>query len=604
MVFDNGRRSKNGGILWDLKPGQPIYSPYLKNEENNIVLPSENPLTSIFKGKNREDAQELLNTLLSSFAGAEDKYSYNFSLHLIEINHSYKPHLLLSLNNSLFLKANKEFKLRMWLDKLVRYCYINDVLDKYSTGDQEVIEFLNSNFKFEEVFMNNEILLPEVYTKDIQNIILKRLEKAQNNIKIAVAWFTNPKLLNALIKASKRGANVTLVTNNDVINNGGYCLRLDDLIEAGGNIHLAEYPDFVNHKFCLIDNEILITGSYNWTIYAEYINQENILLIEGEGLIETIKEYTNIFNQLCETFRPIDRMPERVPLKPQFDRTSFKQYITEENLFLAKRTRSSEKRDIYYNRACQLSPHHPLIPSKYRTEDKIQTLQRQDVLHNLKSSLENQKHELISNTNIARNEILKKEEEIEKLQQEGSNHELIHELNTSIIQQREQIESIEQQLSTIEDQQNLINSVVDNPLQGKSSKFNIRLEWNTSDDLDLHLKIPNGQEIYYSNKNVECHGCKGYLDVDANAGTPTSDNPQENIFWEEEAPEGDYQVDVNLYTQRSGRKEIPFIVTIFHQNQEPIAKPASFMGLPVNNKPTITMFKFRYSKERGIEIIS
>lgn len=245
-----------------------------------------------------------------------------------------------------------------------------------------------------------------------------------------------------------------------------------------------------------------------------------------------------------------------------------------------------------------------MIPSKYRTEEKIQTIQRQEVLQNLKSSLEEQKNQLISNTDITRNEILKKEEEIEKLQQEGSNQEQIHELNTSIIQDREQIESIEQQLSTIEDQQNLINSVVDNPLQGKSSKFNIRLEWKTSDDLDLHLKIPNGQEIYYSNKNVECNGFKGYLDVDANAGTPTSDNPQENIFWEEEAPEGDYQVDVNLYTQRSGRKEIPFIVTIFHQNQEPIAKPASFTGLPVNNKPTITMFKFRYSKERGIEIIS
>lgn len=347
VVFDNGRRSKNGGILWDLKPGSPNSSPSLKNEENNIILPSENPLASIFKGKNREDAQELLNTLLTSFAGAEDKYSYNFSLHLIEINHSYKPCLVSSLENSLFLKANKEFKLRIWIDKLIRYCYINDVLDKYSEGDQEIVEFLNSHYKFEEIFLNNEILLPKVYTKDIQNIILKRLEKAQNNIKIAVAWFTNPKLLNALVKASKRGANVTLVTNNDVINNGGYCLRLDDLIEAGGNIHLAEYPDFVNHKFCLIDNEILITGSYNWTIYAEYINHENILLIEGEGMTETIKEYATIFTQLCEIFRPINKMPERVPLKPQFDRTSFKQYITEENLILAKRMRSSEKRDFY-----------------------------------------------------------------------------------------------------------------------------------------------------------------------------------------------------------------------------------------------------------------
>ena len=32
----------------------------------------------------------------------------------------------------------------------------------------------------------------------------------------------------------------------------------------------------MHDKFCVIDNQVVITGSYNWTTNAEFKNDENI----------------------------------------------------------------------------------------------------------------------------------------------------------------------------------------------------------------------------------------------------------------------------------------------------------------------------------------
>ena len=330
-----------------------------------------------------------------------------------------------------------------------------------------------------------------------------------------------------------------------------------------------------------------------------------MLLIEGESIKDIIVSYVNIFNDLCNQYESIDKMPDSVPEKPQYDRSSFKQYVTEEVLFLARKTRSQEKRDTYYQRALRLSPNHPQIPSEYRTTEHIQTLQRRDAISTQSQSLEAQKLQALSNIALHNSQLQEVEARRNDIVQSGHTNvqaEHLQNIESEIQSHRQQIESAESVVTSIEAQQSLISSISDNKLQGQSGKFNVRLEWKTSDDLDLHLKVPDGQEIYYSNKNIVCKGCHGHLDVDANAGTPTSESPQENIFWDEDAPEGDYQVDINLYTHRSGENEIPFIVTLFPENKEAITKTSSFKNIQSDRKPTITIFKFRYSKAEGIQI--
>jgi len=85
----------------------------------------------------------------------------------------------------------------------------------------------------------------------------------------------------------------------------------------------------------------------------------------------------------------------------------------------------------------------------------------------------------------------------------------------------------------------------------KNGDITISLSWDTYDDLDLHVFLPSGVEICYSNNHDEKGKAK--LDVDMNGGGPSSKTPVENVFIgdmdkNDEAPHGVYKVVVQNYT--------------------------------------------------------
>ena len=86
----------------------------------------------------------------------------------------------------------------------------------------------------------------------------------------------------------------------------------------------------------------------------------------------------------------------------------------------------------------------------------------------------------------------------------------------------------------------------------------ILLEWETRDDLDLHVVDPSGEEIYFDNKHS---ASGGELDIDANASPANMmRHPKENVYWRHGgAPAGQYKVYVKLYCLR-GSLPVPFKV--------------------------------------------
>ena len=84
----------------------------------------------------------------------------------------------------------------------------------------------------------------------------------------------------------------------------------------------------------------------------------------------------------------------------------------------------------------------------------------------------------------------------------------------------------------------------------------ISLGWQTSDDVDLHVVTPGGNEIYYGDRSYDT----GTLDVDANASSIVS-NPVENIYFTD-PPAGTYRVFIEMYRNRNEGAAAAYIVRV------------------------------------------
>lgn len=94
----------------------------------------------------------------------------------------------------------------------------------------------------------------------------------------------------------------------------------------------------------------------------------------------------------------------------------------------------------------------------------------------------------------------------------------------------------------------------------------LTLRWSSFNDLDLHCIDPNGQHIFFGNRQVPSGG---RLDVDMNEGSPPWQSQGiENIYWPfRGAPQGEYRVLVHHYRRNGGPDNAPFRLRILHRGQ-------------------------------------
>lgn len=136
------------------------------------------------------------------------------------------------------------------------------------------------------------------YSQNIQNVILKELFTANQSIKIAVAWFTNDLLFQPLLLKLATGVKVDLILNKDEINLSA-SIDFNSFVKSGGNLYWNDTNRLMHEKFCIIDDRVVITGSYNWTNKAES-NYESISVFTNEE--ESLRDYKTRFATLSKGF--------------------------------------------------------------------------------------------------------------------------------------------------------------------------------------------------------------------------------------------------------------------------------------------------------------
>ena len=142
--------------------------------------------------------------------------------------------------------------------------------------------------------------MEQAYFSQIRSKIIPYLNQAKEGVVIAMAWFTSAELFNALLSCLKRNVKVELVLLDNAINFMYYSPDFNEFINAGGLLRIADSSvGFMHHKFCVIDNKIAITGSYNWTYYAETRNVENIIITDNPEIVNLyLLEYRRLISLL------------------------------------------------------------------------------------------------------------------------------------------------------------------------------------------------------------------------------------------------------------------------------------------------------------------
>nr|WP_315155706.1 phospholipase D-like domain-containing protein [uncultured Flavobacterium sp.] len=140
-----------------------------------------------------------------------------------------------------------------------------------------------------------------VHFQRIKDEIISNLKKAKSEIKVAVAWLTDEDIIRTLGQLSANDIDVKIVISNSK-DNFKNISKLESLVRNKSQIFIVS-PNFLHHKFCIIDNSTIINGSYNWTYNAQK-NEENILVLSVNDSIEEDKnvltKFNAKFNFFCE----------------------------------------------------------------------------------------------------------------------------------------------------------------------------------------------------------------------------------------------------------------------------------------------------------------
>jgi len=129
-----------------------------------------------------------------------------------------------------------------------------------------------------------------------QDAVVSEINKAKISIDVAMYSFTSREIAQALVEAKSRKVKVRVVLDKGQKLEGYSKSRY--LIEKGFEVKYHNGDGLMHNKFAVIDDKILITGSFNWTAGAEHKNEENLLIITDKDLI---KKYEDRFEYLWKS---------------------------------------------------------------------------------------------------------------------------------------------------------------------------------------------------------------------------------------------------------------------------------------------------------------
>lgn len=125
-------------------------------------------------------------------------------------------------------------------------------------------------------------------TGSIADAIESLIRAGEESIGVALYSFNNQRLAGSLFDAERRGLRVRLVVDHTKYKDSPPTREL--LADSPFPVRLSYGRDGerskMHHKFLLVDDKVVLTGSYNWTVASEEENYENLLILREPRLVD------------------------------------------------------------------------------------------------------------------------------------------------------------------------------------------------------------------------------------------------------------------------------------------------------------------------------
>ena len=131
--------------------------------------------------------------------------------------------------------------------------------------------------------------------------LIEMLRTCMKSLDIAIFSLTRDNFAKAVIEVFNRGIKVRVIADDECVKN--YGSDVYKLAAAGISCKTDNSAQYHMHnKYAIIDESVIVTGSFNWTSQAITNNQENLLFYQDKDIAQ---QYTNEFNNLWSSFSTV-----------------------------------------------------------------------------------------------------------------------------------------------------------------------------------------------------------------------------------------------------------------------------------------------------------
>ena|ERR1700722_295849 len=126
--------------------------------------------------------------------------------------------------------------------------------------------------------------------EDCERLFVEAINNAKINIEVQEYHLTNPAIVNALLQAFERKVNIRIILDKVSKKEAIPFLNVGIPVWIDNTVRIA------HNKVMIIDQAIIIGGSYNPTESAQKYNAENLLIMDDTEIIK--RYYWNFENRI------------------------------------------------------------------------------------------------------------------------------------------------------------------------------------------------------------------------------------------------------------------------------------------------------------------